>query len=119
MNIFICIVIGAFAGVLGGALGIGGGLVMVPLLVSFFGLTQHQAQGTVITAMLPPVLLLAALQYYYAGNVKIQIAVFMSVGFVIGAFIGGKYVQGMPADQLKKIFGIVLVVLGLRMVFLK
>jgi len=75
MTILLYLVIGLVAGLVSGAFGIGGGTLMVPLFVLLFGLTQHQAQGTALAVMLPPVFLFAVLQYYWAGNVKVQMAV--------------------------------------------
>ena len=92
---------------------------MVPALVLLFGLTQHQAQGTALAVMLPPVFLLAVLRYYWAGNVKIQMAIFIAVGFVVGAFIGAHIVQGIPSPLLKRGFGVFLILIGIKMAFLK
>ena len=104
MTIFGYIIIGLIAGFCGGALGLGGGAIMVPLLVMWFGLTQHQAQGTALTVMLIPVFWLAVWRYYQAGNVKVQIALFIAIGFVVGALLGAHAVQYLPSEQLKKIF---------------
>lgn len=119
MIIFIYLLIGLVAGIFGGALGLGGGSIMVPLLALGFGLTQHQAQGTALAAMLPPVFILGVMRYYYAGNVKVTMAVYLGVGLLVGALIGAHYVQGLPEAQLKKIFGIVLILIGIKMAFLK
>ena len=119
MTILIYLAIGLAAGIFGGALGLGGGSIMVPLLVFAFGLTQHQAQGTALAAMLPPVFILAVLSYYKAGNVKVAMAVYLGAGLLVGALIGAQYVQGLPEAQLKKIFGIVLILIGIKMAFLK
>ncbi len=119
MLIFLYILIGFLGGVAGGALGLGGGAIMVPLLVYWIGLTQHQAQGTVIALLTLPVFLMAALRYHAAGNVKLQIALFMIIGFVVGSSLGANLVQGIPSDQLKRIFGIFVMLIGLKMAFLK
>ncbi|MFT5169630.1 MAG: putative membrane protein YfcA [Lysobacterales bacterium] len=119
MTILLYLLVGLFAGTCGGALGLGGGTIMVPALIFLFGLTQHQAQGTSLAVMLPPVFILAVMRYYQAGNVKVQMALIISVGFVVGALIGAHYVQNIPAAQLKKIFGIFLVLVGIKMAFFK
>lgn len=119
MAIGMYILLGLVAGTVGGALGLGGGAVMVPAMVLLFGLTQHQAQGTALAVMLPPVFLLAVMRYYYAGNVKVQMAVFIAIGFVVGALLGAHMVQGIPSLQLKRIFGIFLILIGIKMAFLK
>ena len=111
--------IGLVGGFLGGALGLGGGAIMVPLLVFWAGLTQHQAQGTVIAVLTIPVFLLAALRYHAAGNLKIQIAVFVAAGFIVGALLGAHWIQGIPDATLKRAFGVFLILMGIKMAFLK
>ncbi len=113
------ILIGLAGGMVGGALGVGGGVIMVPLLVLWAGLTQHQAQGTVIAVLTIPVFLLAALRYHAAGNVKLQVVLFLAAGFVVGALLGAHLVQGIPSPQLKRIFGVSLILIGIKMAFLK
>lgn len=117
MNIVSYLLIGLVGGLAGGAFGIGGGTIMVPALVLLFGLTQHQAQGTTLAALLPPVFLFAVMRYYTAGNVKIQMAIWISAGFVIGAFLGAHFIQGVPDATLKKAFGIFLILVGLKLVW--
>ena len=119
MGIIAYIVLGLIAGTVGGALGLGGGAIMVPALVFFFGLTQHQAQGTALAVMLPPVFILAVMRYYTAGNVKIQMALFICLGFMVGAFLGAHVVQSIPAVQLKRVFGLFLIIIGIKMVLVK
>lgn len=111
------IILGLVSGIASGFLGIGGGLILVPVMVFFFGLTQHQAQGTTLALMVPPIGLLAALKYYYGGNVKIKMAVFICLGFFIGGLIGAQFVQKVPDAVLRKIFGIILFIASLKMIF--
>ena len=85
----------------------------------FFGLTQHQAQGTALAVMLPPVFILAVMRYYYAGNVKVQMAIFIATGFIIGALLGAHLVHYLPSATLKKMFGAFLIIIGLKMAFIK
>jgi len=113
------ILIGLAGGVAGGALGLGGGAVMVPLLVLVVGLTQHQAQGTVIGLLTVPVFFAAAYRYYIAGNLRLDITGFMIIGFIVGSFLGAHFVQYLPETILKKMFGIVLIVIGIKMVLIK
>jgi len=116
MVILSYLILGLLGGVVSGALGIGGGTLMVPLLVMVFGLTQHQAQGTALAVMLPPVFILAVMRYYWAGNVKIQMAIFIAMGFIFGAYFGAHFVQNIPAAILKRMFGVFLVLVGIKMV---
>jgi len=119
MSIITYILIGLAGGFVGGGLGLGGGAVMVPLLVFAAGLTQHQAQGTVIGLLTVPVFLAAAWRYYAAGNLRLDITGFMIIGFIVGSFLGAHFVQYLPAATLKKIFGIALILIGIKMVLVK
>jgi uncharacterized protein len=109
------LVLGLIAGVLSGLFGIGGGIIIIPALVFVFGLTQHQAQGTTLALMVPPIGLLAALQYYKAGDVDVKIAGLICAGFFLGGLFGAKFAMGISDDLLKKIFGGVLFLIALRM----
>ena len=84
MSNLICILLGLIAGTLSGIFGIGGGIIIIPGLIFLLGLTQHQAQGTTLAIMIPPIGLLAAWRYWQAGNVKIALAGFVCIGFFIG-----------------------------------
>ena len=108
--------LGLLAGVFGGMFGLGGGIIVIPALVYLFGLTQHQAQGTNLFIMLPPIGLLAALKYYYSGNVKLGMAGFICLGFFIGGFIGANLVQNFSEPLLKRIFGVLLLFVSMRMI---
>jgi uncharacterized membrane protein YfcA len=116
MQIAIYIGIGALAGLAGGFFGLGGGMVLIPAFVYILGLTQHQAQGTALATMVPPITLLAAMRYYHAGNVKIQLAVLACIGFVAGGLIGAHIAQGVPSIVLKRAFGFVMLFVSVRMI---
>jgi hypothetical protein len=113
------ILLGLVAGIFGGMFGIGGGSVLIPAMVFFLGLTQHQAQGTTLAIMVPPIGLLAAWRYYQSGNVKLGIAAFVCAGFFIGGLIGANLVQNLPDLLMKRMFGVFLMVVSLKMIFTK
>lgn len=113
------VILGIAAGTLSGMLGIGGGIVLIPALVFIFGLTQHQAQGTTLALMVPPIGLLAALRYYQSGNVKLGMAGFICIGFFVGGLIGAGLVQNISEPLLKKGFAVFLLFVSLRMFFAK
>jgi uncharacterized membrane protein YfcA len=119
MNIFFYVLLGVVAGGFSGLIGIGGGIIIVPALVLLFGLSQHTAQGTTLALMVPPIGLLAALAYYRHGFVDLKIAAFVCLGFFIGGFLGAKFAVGIPDMYLKKIFGAVLLLVSLKMIFTK
>jgi len=113
------VAIGLIAGILSGLFGVGGATVIIPILVFFFGLTQHQAQGTTLAAMVPPIGLLAAMRYYQSGNVKLAIAGFICAGFFVGGLLGANLVQGVSGPMLKRMFGLFLLLVSLNMIFTK
>ncbi len=113
------IILGVVAGTLSGMLGIGGGIILIPALVFIFGLTQHQAQGTTLALMIPPIGLLAALRYYQSGNVKLGMAGFICLGFFVGGFIGANLVQDFSEPLLRKGFALFLLFVSLRMLIAK
>jgi uncharacterized membrane protein YfcA len=111
------VLLGLTAGVLSGFLGLGGGFILIPVLGYLCGLTQHQAQGTTLAAMVPPITLLAAIRYYQNGNVRLDMAIPIAFGFIAGAYMGAVPVHYVPEMVLRKIFGIGLLVVSLRMIF--
>lgn len=111
------LILGVVSGIFGGFFGIGGGTILIPALIYIFGLTQHQAQGTSLAIMIPPIGLLAAMKYYMEGNVKINMALFICAGFFVGGFLGAYFAQKIPDNLLKKIFGLFLFFISLKMIF--
>ena len=119
MSLFTVILIGVLGGISSGVFGIGGGTVIVPALVYYCSLTQHQAQGTVLAVLMVPVSALAVWRYYQNGNVNVQAAVYVAVGFIFGALLGAHLVQSLPEAMLKRLFGVSLILIGIKMAFLK
>ncbi len=115
----IYLILGLIAGVFGGFLGIGGGTILVPALVYLFNFTQHQAQGTTLAIMVPPIGLLAAIRYYMSGNIKLSIAAFICVGFFLGGLIGAEFAHKIPDMFLRRIFGVFLLFVAVRMILAK
>lgn len=119
MNIILCLLLGLITGILSGVLGIGGAIVIIPALVFFFGLSQHTAQGTTLALMVPPIGLLAAWTYYKSGFVDLKIAALICIGFFFGGLIGAQFATEIPDQLLRKIFGVVLLLISLRMILIK
>ena len=108
---------GFLTGIIGGLFGVGGGEIFVPLLVYMFGFSQHQAQGTSLAVLLPPIGLLAALRYSRAGYVDFSVALLIALGFFFGASIGAFGATRMHGDVLRRVFGVFLMIVALHMDF--
>lgn len=115
----ILILIGLIAGIFSGSLGVGGAIVVIPSLIFFLGLTQHQAQGTSLAFMIPPVTLLAVINYSKQGYVNWKYAVVLAVMFFIGAYIGSVISVSIPEKILRKLFGALLLFVAVKMIFSK
>lgn len=109
--------IGLAAGVFSGMFGIGGGMVMVPALVFFIGVSQYTAQGTSLAVLVIPVAAVAAFNYYKAGHVEPKWALIMAVGFVIGGFLGSKISLGMSEVMMKRLFGVLMLGMAIKLIF--
>ncbi len=118
-TILILVLIGLIAGVMSGFVGVGGGIVVVPALIFFIGLTQHQAQGTSLALLMTPVGMFAVYNYYKSGNVKVDYALYIALGFLFGAFLGSKVALKLPPDIIKKVFGAFMLIVALKMIFSK
>lgn len=110
------LLIGLAAGFMGGLVGIGGGVIIVPALVMLVGMTQHQAQGTSLTMILFPVGILGVLNYYKQGYVDFKYAGLLAVGFFLGSYLGSKYSLSLPQLTVKRIFAIIMIVLAIKII---
>jgi uncharacterized membrane protein YfcA len=119
MSITLYLLLGLIAGIFSGLIGIGGATIIIPVLVLLFGLSQHTAQGTTLALMVPPIGLLAAWTYYRAGYVDLKIAALICVGFFVGGLIGARIATEIPEQLLRRIFGVVLFLMSLRMILFK
>jgi len=116
-HIFLYLLLGLVAGFFSGLIGIGGGVIIIPVLVFLFGLSQHQAQGTTLALFVPPIGLLAAWTYYQQGYVDLKIAAFICLGFFLGGLFGAKLATALPNATLEKVFGLALFLISLKMIF--
>lgn len=117
-TLFLIICIGLTAGILSGLIGIGGGIIIVPMLL-FVGFSQQQAQGTSLAALLPPVTLLAVINYHKEGSIDWKYALLISVFFIFGGYLGSKIALSLDQRILKKIFGFILLAIAGKMIFSK
>ncbi len=118
-EILLLILVGTIAGILGGLFGIGGGIIVIPILIFVFGMSQHQAQGTSVAFLLLPVGIFAFINYYKAGYINIKYAAILAVTFVIGGWLGSKIAINISDINLKKIFAVFIIIVGIRMLFWK
>ena len=116
-EIIILLVIGLAAGLMSGVLGIGGGLIIIPMLVGFLGYSQKEAQGTSLGLLLLPIGILAVMNYYQAGFVNIKAVGIMIITFVIGSYISSKLAISLPDTILKKVFGVFLLFYAIKLFF--
>jgi uncharacterized membrane protein YfcA len=107
--------IGILTGIMAGIFGIGGGLIVIPALVFIMGFSQQMAQGTSLAMMLPPIGLIAAFNYYKAGYVNIKFALILAATFMVGSFFGSKIAVNISQDLLKKMFGLLLLAVAIKM----
>lgn len=118
MEIFLyLLIIGLAAGFMGGLVGIGGGVIIVPALVMLLGMSQHQAQGTSLMMILFPVGILGVLNYYKQGYVDFKYAGLLALGFFIGSYLGSKYSLSLPQLTVKRIFAVVMMLLAIKILF--
>lgn len=113
------LLIGLIGGFVSGSLGVGGGIIIIPALAYFFGMSQHEAQGTSLGLLLLPVVALGTYNYYKEGYINYKFVLIMAVTFVIGGYLGSKMSVYLPDKVLKKMFGGLLILAGLKMILSK
>ncbi|MEO9004456.1 MAG: sulfite exporter TauE/SafE family protein [Ginsengibacter sp.] len=116
-QLIIIALIGILAGLLGGILGLGGAIIIIPALVMLLGFSQQMAQGTTLLMLVLPVGALAAWQYYKAGNADIKTAAILAVTFFVSGYFGAKMANSVPEEILKKLFAVLLIVIAVKMLF--
>lgn len=117
--LLILLAVGLAAGFLSGMVGIGGGIIIVPVLVYFLGFTQHQAQGTTLFMFLLPIGILGVMNYHKAGHVDFKTAFIIATTFVVGSYFGSKIAISLDQKLVKQIFGAIIILLGAKMLFWK
>jgi len=115
-QIIALLVVGLIAGIASGLVGIGGGLIIVPALVYFLGMSQHSAQGTTLAMLTIPVGILGAYNYYTQGHVNTKALLLIACTFVIGSFVGSKLALSIDQKTLKKVFGFVILGVSIKMI---
>ena len=117
IEILILLGIGLFAGFLSGLIGIGGGIVIVPVLVYFFAMNQKTAQGTTLFMFLLPIGILGVFNYHKAGHVDFKTAAIMANTFMIGSYYGSSAAINLDTKVVKQIFAVAIILIGIKMFF--
>ena len=118
-TVLVLVCIGVTAGIMSGFIGVGGGIIIVPCLVYFLGLTQHQAQGTSLLLMLPPIGIMAVYNYHKHGEIDSKLVFYASimvVTFVVGGYIGSKLSLKLSPELVKFVFGIIMLFVAIKMI---
>jgi uncharacterized protein len=118
-QLIILVIIGLLAGFFSGTFGVGGAIIVIPALIFFLGLSQHQAQGTSLAFMIPPVTLLATINYWKNGYVNWKYALVLSLMFFVGSYFGSMLSVGMNEKILRKMFGGLMLLVALKIIFSK
>lgn len=112
-SILLFIVLGLGAGILSGVFGIGGGLVIVPVLIYFAGFSQHRATGTSLAVLLPPIGIGAVWEYYRHGNVDIRAAAVIAVAVLAGGWLGAILANRVSGPYLRLAFSLFVCAMGI------
>jgi uncharacterized membrane protein YfcA len=115
--ILLLVTIGLVAGGLGGMIGLGGGIILIPALILIMNLDQQTAQGTSIAVMLPPIGLFAVYNYYKAGYVNTKYAMIIAAAFMVGGYFGSLLALKISPDIMRKVFSVLLVLIAVKMFF--
>ena len=119
LKIILGITVGVVVGIFSGLVGIGGGVVLVPILVYGFKMSQKFAQGTSLGMLLPPTGILAFMEYYKAGQADLKLGMLIALGVVIGGYFGGQWAQTLSNPVLRRIFAVLMAALAVKMFFQK
>jgi hypothetical protein len=118
MTTFLLLAIGLVAGVFAGMFGIGGGLIIVPALLFILGLKELEAIGTSLAALIPPVGLLGAAEYYRNGHMNLRYAGLVALGLFVGAYFGARIMVSLPPELIRRLYGVFLLVIAARMLLM-
>lgn len=117
--ILILVLIGLLSGFLSGMMGVGGGVIMVPLMVFLLGFSQHEAQGTSLAVLAVPVTFLAAYTYHTEEGLNWRYALIIALAFVVGGYLGSKLAVNISDLLLKRIFGVIMLIASIKLIFFK
>ena len=117
-NLIVLIITGILAGFIAGGFGVGGGIIIVPALIIIMKMSQHEAQGTSLAVLTIPIgFFIAALNYHKKGYINYKVAAILVITFLIGSYFGSLVSVNLPAKTLKQAFGVLMLVIGIKMIF--
>lgn len=121
MNYLVAGLIGLFGGISSGLFGVGGGVVMVPAMLFFTTLAMRDTQQAVGTSLIViiPTALIGALKHKTLGNINWPVALLLVPGAIVGGWIGASLTQGISSENLKRVFGGFIILVGCRLLFWK
>ncbi len=114
-TLVILLLTGLTAGILGGFIGVGGGIIIVPAMIYFMGMNQFEAQGTSLAMMLPPIGILAVWNYHKAEAVDMKAAMILAAAFIVGGYLGSRMSLRLDPNKVKLGFGIFMLLVAVRM----
>jgi uncharacterized membrane protein YfcA len=117
MNVLVLLAVGLAAGVLSGMFGIGGGVIIVPALIFLMKMKPLEAMATSLAALIPPVGLLGAYEYYRNGHIHVMSALLIAAGLFAGAYFGAKITLSLPADLVRRMYAVFLLAISIKMLF--
>jgi uncharacterized membrane protein YfcA len=109
--------IACLCGIASGLFGIGGGVLLVPLLALLLGFTQHRAQGTSLIALIPPTGILALIAYAKGGYVSWKTGLLLIPGIFVGGILGGYFAKHIHPRAMRQIFAGIMFALGIWQVY--
>lgn len=118
MQILLVVALGIVTGMVSGLLGVGGGLLMVPIFTYVFNMTIHKAIGTSL-AIIVPIALVGSFKHFLNGNVELKGLIFFIVAALLGGWLGATLAAHLPVPVLKKVFAVFLVCVAVNMFFNK
>ena len=116
-TILFLLAIGLIAGFLSGLIGIGGGIIIMPLLLFWVGMNQKMAQGTTLFMFMIPISILSVYNYHKQGYVDFKSALIMAATFLVGSYFGSKIAVSIDTRMLKQIFAVIIIVIGIKILW--
>jgi uncharacterized membrane protein YfcA len=119
MHVLFYLLLGLVIGGIGGMVGIGGGVLLIPALTALFRMEPRQAAGVTLAVLAVPVTLPAVVQYYSQGHVRredLVVAGWIALAFAVGTFFGARLQKHLDVGQLRLFFGLIMLYTGVRLI---